>query len=124
MKSLFSAPSTIQKWEWDGNMDCQTVLPIVTEDSKCVNIELDSDSLLFRSLNLRRSKNTVSQSKPPKRPVQNKTQEPDTTFLPAPIHKMSQQELKESLKRIGLQTTGTKAELMQRLDHFINGGKT
>ena len=123
MKSLFSSPSIIQKWEYDGNMDCQTIVPIVTEDSNCIDIQLDSESLLLRHLNLRRNKSTVSQPKPPKPPVQNKNQESHTTFLPAPIHKMNQQELKKSLKSIGLQTTGTRAELVQRLENFVNRGK-
>lgn len=124
MKSLFSTPSTIQKWEWDGNMDCQTVLPIVTKDSNCVNISLDQDSLLYRLLKLKRSKSNVSQSKQPKHPTApNASQESHTTFLRAPIHKMTQQELKQTLKNIGLQTTGTRAELAQRLENFVNSGK-
>lgn len=124
MKSLFSNPTVIKNWEWDGKMECQTVLPIVTEDTNCVDIELDSESLLFRYLKLSRNKKAVSQAKPPKKPPQRIEPETDTAFLPAPIHKMTLKELKQTLKRLGLQTTGTPLEIKQRLENFINSGKT
>lgn len=125
MKSLFSPPSIIQKWEWDGNMNCQTVLPIVTKDSNCVNVTLDDESILYRLIRLKKSKNSVSQSKQPKHPIpSNHAQEPNTAFLPGPIHKMNIKELKQSLKSLGLQTTGTRDELAQRLESFINNKKS
>lgn len=124
MKNIFSPPTIIKEWEWDGNIKCKTVLPIVQENSKCVNIELDQEALLFRLIRLKKKQNNDSQSKQPKQPTeQNKSQEPLPSFLPKPIYNMSQKELKQSLKSLGLQTTGNRDELARRLENFVNGGK-
>ena len=122
MKSLFTTPATIKSWDWDGSFNCEEIIPVQTANSDFVKIELDSESILLRTLKLRKSKNTMMHNRPQVRPVKSEP-ESHTTFLPAPLHKMTQQELKQSLKSIGLQTTGTRADLVERLEKFMNSGK-
>ncbi|KAH0789812.1 hypothetical protein GPJ56_006314 [Histomonas meleagridis] len=118
----FPSPSIISNWVWNGDMECETVLPIINESPNFQVIEQDTEPLIFRRLRLEKSK-TTKDTKPaqPKPPKNGKSiiQENATSFLPAPIHKMTTAELKKTLKSLGLVTTGTREEMAQRLQKFI-----
>jgi hypothetical protein len=120
-KPLLPKPSVVSQWAWDGNFDCPTHVPLSSEQPNVVLVEEDTESILFRTIKLKKAASPA----PPKlkKPTQNILTEPNTTFLPAPIHKMSIAELKTALKSIGMSTTGSRAELEQRLDRLINGDK-
>jgi len=74
-------------------------------------------SILFRTIKLRKARPAAPKPARPPQP------EPDTTFLPAPIHQMSSQELRRALKSLAASTAGSKAVLRDRLDKIINGDR-
>jgi hypothetical protein len=119
---VFPAPSIITDWTWDGNLSCPTVIPLPKDQTNLTVVEDDTESILLRTIRLKKSQASAAQ-KPKVKPVKSIIQEPDTTFLPAPIHKMTQAELKTVLKNLGMSTTGNRAELAQRLEAFMSRGK-
>lgn len=111
-KSFFQAPSLITEWKWNGSLDCESIVGCGREE---LRIEKDEDSLLFRTMSLRKPKPAPAKQQKKQIP----TAEPTTTFLEAPIHKMTSAEVKKALKSIGLKTTGNLAELRERLEKFV-----
>jgi hypothetical protein len=120
-RPLLPKPALVAQWGWDGCLDCPTQVPLKAEHPGVVLVEEDTESILFRTIKLKKA--GVPAAPKLKKPTQSIIVEPDTTFLPAPIHKMSLSELKTALKSIGMSTTGSRAELEQRLDRLINGEK-
>jgi hypothetical protein len=120
-RPLLPKPTLVTQWAWDGNLDCPTHVLLKAEHANLVMVEEDTESILFRTIKLKKA----GAPAPPKlkKPAQSIIVEPNTTFLPAPIHKMSLAELKTALKSIGMSTTGSRAELEQRLDRLISGDK-
>lgn len=115
-RSLFPAASVVTDWEWDGSLECEEIVLTISEQPNCIPVEDDRESIIFRTMKLRKAKDP-----PPPKPVKKLvvTLAADTTFLTAPIHKMGMTELKRTLKGLGMQTTGTKAELRARLQRLI-----
>jgi hypothetical protein len=120
-RPLVPKPSVVSQWSWDGNLECPVHIPLKSAQPSVVFVEEDTESILFRTIKLKKAASPV----PPKlkKPAQSIIVEPNTTFLPAPIHKMSVTELKTALKSIGMSSSGSRAELEQRLDRLINGDK-
>jgi hypothetical protein len=120
-RPLLPKATVVSQWSWDGALDCQEHVLLKSEQPNLVFVEEDSESILFRTIKLKKAAAPAPQKL--KKPTQNIMVQPDTTFLPAPIHKMSIAELKTALKSIGMSSTGSRAELEQRLDRLINGDK-
>jgi hypothetical protein len=118
---ILPKPTTVSQWSWDGTLDCPVHVILKSEQSNTIFVEEDTESILFRTIKLKKA------AAPPapklKKPSQSIILEPNTTFLPAPVHKMSIAELKNTLKSIGMSSTGSRTELEQRLDRLINGTK-
>lgn len=120
----FQTPSIITNWSWDSNFQCEIIAPIILEQSETTKIELDQTPLIIRQRTLEKGKSAKSNNNLNKKPKPNLIiKESSESFLPAPIHKMTINELKQKLKSIGLSTKGTKIELSQRLQNFINNNK-
>ena len=120
----FQTPSIITNWSWDSNFQCEIIAPIILEQSETTKIELDQTPLIIRQRTLEKGKTAKSNNNLNKNQKHNLIiKESSESFLPAPIHKMTINELKQKLKSIGLSTKGTKIELSQRLQNFINNNK-
>lgn len=120
----FQTPSIITNWSWDSNFQCEIIAPIILEQSETTKIELDQTPLIIRQRTLEKGKSAKSNNNLNKKSKPNLIiKESSESFLPAPIHKMTINELKQKLKSIGLSTKGTKIELSQRLQNFINNNK-
>jgi hypothetical protein len=119
---VFPPPSIVTDWSWDGSLSCPVVIPLPKEQTNMTVVEDDTESILLRTIRLRKSQASAAQ-KPKVKPIKSVVQEPNTTFLPAPIHKMTQPELKTVLKNLGMSTAGSRGELAQRLENFMARGK-
>ena len=120
----FQTPSIITNWSWDSNFQCEIIAPIILEQSETTKIELDQTPLIIRQRTLEKGKSAKSNNNLNKKSKPNLIiKESSESFLPAPIHKMTINELKQKLKSIGLSTKVTKIELSQRLQNFINNNK-
>lgn len=112
-KSSFLAPSIITEWNWDGDLDCETVLFSFDESEQ---IENSQQSFLYQCI---LSKKKQQAAKAGKKDGKKKTLqyiEQNETILPAPIHKMTIPQIKETLKALGLSQTGNRNELVKRLE--------
>lgn len=112
--SLF--PSTIiESWNYQNETPLQQVSPL--GKSHVGEIKDDDVDILFRIISQsQKMKKRKIEAQKPKKAVNKK---PDKIqFVPAPIHKMSLKELKDHLKALGLNTDGTKADLIRRYENF------
>jgi hypothetical protein len=116
-RPLFPRPSIVANWTWDGGLDCPAEIAAEWEQAKVATIEEDTESILFRTNKLKKA--AAAPPRKPKTAARNMIQEANTTFLPAPLHKMTMAELKGALKSIGMGTTGSRAELEQRLEKLV-----
>ena len=119
-ESVFPPRAVIKDWGWDGDLSCPRSVIISSEQENCIAIQNDEESILFRTIRLRKVK--TAPPKPVKKPVHTEPVK-NTTFLTAPIHKMSTKELRNALKAIGVTATGSKAELRERLGEVMNARK-
>ena len=118
--SVFPNRSVVKTWEWNGSLDCSTSVVVAEDRENAIKICDDEESILFRTIRLRKAKAT-----PPKPAKKQTHPEPDrnTSFLPAPIHKMSIKELRNALKAVGLPATGSQAEMRARLSELMSSKK-
>ena len=110
-------PSQIKHWQWNGIMQGDIALPIDEDYDQCVFIDKDSESILFRTI---KRKGQAAEAPKHVSNEKNYVNDKDTSIFPAPIHKMTLQQLIETLKKLGLKTTGSKSELQSRLKSYLS----
>lgn len=106
--------SYIEEWKYNGESPIKNNTTIY--DLAVNEIVDDTTPILFRTLNLKNKKDEKDVFIKAKAYQEKET----TSFLPAPIHKLTRQQLVDKMKPLGLPTHGSKAELAERLSKFFN----
>lgn len=115
----FEKPEIVENWTW--NSECASIVP--SFGPKCTKIETDDQHILFRTINLAKkqqaAENQARAASQKKQTMAQNEKKQTKSFLPCPIEKMTMGQLKETLKKIGLNNAGSKEDLVRRLTKFM-----
>lgn len=107
---MFPDYGYLKGWRYEGE---QPKTVVVHNSSSAIEIKKNDESILLRFLRLKNEQ--ARQQQKEQKPQKTQSQ---FSLFPQPIHKMTLQQLKESCKKLGLKSTGTKQELAARLEKF------